>query len=61
MEEPKRFQSQKLNSDDYIKTEEGAKVLKNSGIFFALASVVGITVKKYGPSFIESIRKLRKR
>ena len=31
MEERKRFQNQTLNSEDYEKTEEGAKAVKNGG------------------------------
>ena len=52
MAEQKRFQNQTLNSDDYEKIEEGAKLVKDGsklllGVFF----VCGL-VKKYGPEIL---------
>ena len=41
MEEQKRFQNQTLNSDDYSKTEEGAKALKNGGKISDIARITG--------------------
>lgn len=60
MEEQKRFQNQTLNSEDYEKTEEGAKALKNGG---ALLTVLGVAFgvgKKYGPALMKNLSKLRK-
>lgn len=60
MEEKKRFQNQTLNSDDYEKTEKGAKAVKKGGAFLtALAVVVGVS-KKYGPALLKNLSKLRK-
>lgn len=60
MSERKRFQNQTLNSEDYEKTEEGAKALKNGGkILGAAALFVGVG-KKYGPALLKNLRKLRK-
>ena len=60
MEERKRFQNQTLNSEDYEKTEEGAKAVKNgSAILTAIAVAVGVG-KKYGPAFLKNLSKLRK-
>lgn len=60
MTEQKRFQNQTLNSDDYEKIEEGAKLVKDGsklllGVFF----VCGL-VKKYGPEILKGINKIRK-
>lgn len=60
MEEQKRFQNQTLNSDDYSKTEEGAKALKNGGKIATFVLVAGVAVKKYGPALLKNISKLRK-
>jgi len=58
MQERKRFQNQTLNSEDYEKTEEGAKAVKNGGaILTAVAVGVG---KKYGPALLKNLSKLRK-
>ena len=60
MEERKRFQNQTLNSEDYEKTEEGAKALKNAGkIAAAFALLVGVG-KKYGPALLKNLSKIRK-
>ena len=60
MADRKRFQNQTLNSEDYEKTEEGAKALKNGGkILGAAALLIGVG-KKYGPAFLKNISKLRK-
>ena len=60
MEERKRFQNQTLNSEDYEKTEEGAKAVKNGGaILGAIALVVGVG-KTYGPALLKNLSKLRK-
>lgn len=60
MADRKRFQNQTLNSEDYEKTEEGAKALKNGGkILAALALFVGVG-KKYGPALLKNISKIRK-
>ena len=60
MEEKKRFQSQKLNSEDYEKTEEGAKALKNGGALLGAFVVVAGAAKKYGPRLIKNVSKLIK-
>ncbi len=60
MEEKKRFQNQKLNSEDYEKTEEGAKALKSGGTLLGVAVLAVGVVKKYGPSLIKSLSKIRK-
>ena len=60
MVDRKRFQNQTLNSEDYEKTEEGAKALKNGGkIAGAFVLTFGLA-KKYGPGLIRSISKIRK-
>lgn len=60
MEERKRFKNQTLNSEDYEKTEEGAKAMKSGGaILGALALAFGVG-KKYGPEFLRNLSKLRK-
>ena len=60
MEERKRFQHQTLNSEDYEKTEEGAKAVKNGGaILTAIALAIGVG-KKYGPALLKNLSKLRK-
>lgn len=60
MEEQKRFQNQTLNSEDYQKTEEGAQALKNGGVILgAIAVAIGVG-KKYGPSLLRNLSKLRK-
>lgn len=60
MAEKKRFQNQKLNSEDYEKTEEGAKALKNGGKILGVVVLAVGVVKKYGPSLIKNINKIRK-
>lgn len=60
MEERKRFQNQTLNSEDYEKTEEGAKALKNSGALAAAVAVAFGVGKKYGPALLKNLSKLRK-
>ena len=60
MEERKRFQNQTMNSEDYARTEEGAKAVKNgSAILTALLLAVGVG-KKYGPALLKNLSKLRK-
>ena len=60
MADQKRFEAQKLNSEDYQKVEAGAKAVKEGGIVLgALASLVVIT-KKFGPSLIENLSKVIK-
>ena len=60
MQERKRFQNQTLNSEDYEKTEEGAKAVKKGGaILTAVAVAVGVG-KKYGPALLKNLSKLRK-
>lgn len=54
MADQKRFQAQNLDSEDYAKTEYGAKAVKEGGrILFALSLVV-LTLKNNGPSFIKN-------
>ncbi len=60
MEERKRFQNQTLDSEDYERTEEGAKALKNSGILIGACAVVIGLFKKYGPELLRSIDQIRK-
>ncbi len=60
MEERKRFQNQTLNSEDYEKTEEGAKALKEGGALLGAAALFIGLAKKYGPGIIKAISKIRK-
>ncbi len=60
MEERKRFQNQTLSSEDYEKTEEGAKALKNGGKILGAALLLGGVIKKYGPELLKGLSKLRK-
>ncbi|HBI63479.1 MAG TPA: hypothetical protein DDY31_20085 [Lachnospiraceae bacterium] len=60
MADQKRFQKQELNSEDYEKTEEGAKMLKTtSKVVTGIVVVVGV-LKKYGPEMLKGINKIRK-
>ena len=60
MADQKRFQKQELNSEDYEKTEEGAKMLKTtSKVVTGIVVVVGV-IKKYGPEMLKGINKIRK-
>lgn len=60
MADQKRFQKQELNSEDYEKTEEGAKMLKTtSKVVTGFVVVVGV-LKKYGPEMLKGINKIRK-
>ena len=60
MADQKRFQKQELNSQDYEKTEEGAKMLKTtSKVVTGIVVVVGV-LKKYGPEMLKGINKIRK-
>ena len=60
MEERKRFQDQTLNSEDYEKTEEGAKAVKNGGALLAAVAVAFGVGKKYGPELLKNINKIWK-
>ena len=58
MEEQKRFQKQTLNSEDYEKTEEGAKAVR-IGMYCLSALIVAIGIK-HVPAFMKNLRNLRK-
>ncbi len=60
MEERKRFQNQTLNSEDYEKTEEGAKLVKDGGKLLMGIVFVGGLIKKYGPEILKGVNKIRK-
>ncbi len=60
MAEHKRFKSQNLDSNDYAKTEEGAKLLKDGSKIAAAGAFLFVMTKKYGPRVLKSITKLRK-
>lgn len=61
MADKKRFKSQKLNSEDYEKTEEGAKLLKHGGaLAIGLAAGIG-ALKKYGPKVAKGVVKIVKK
>lgn len=60
MAEHKRFKSQDLDSNDYAKTEEGAKLLKDGGKILTVGAFLVVVAKKYGPRVLKSITKLRK-
>ena len=49
MAEHKRFKSQNLDSNDYAKTEEGAKLLKDGGKILTAGAFLVVVAKKYGP------------
>ena len=60
MADQKRFQKQELNSEDYEKTEEGAKMLTTtSKVATGFVVFVGV-LKKYGPEMLKGINKIRK-
>ena len=60
MADQERFQAQNLNSEDYKKTEAGAKAVKDGGIILsAIASLVFVG-KKFGPSFLKNASKIFK-
>lgn len=60
MKEQKRFKSQKLDSKDYEKTEEGAKLLKNGGLVLSALLFTGGVIKKCGPKILKGINAIRK-
>ena len=60
MEERNRFKNQTLSSKDYEKVEESAKLLKSGAKIALVAGFCFTVVKKYGPTVIKSIKKLKK-
>lgn len=60
MKEQKRFKTQKLDSKDYEKTEEGAKLLKNGGWVLSAVVFAGVVIKKFGPKILKGINVIRK-
>lgn len=60
MEEKKRFQNQNLNSDDYEKTEAGAKALKEGGVIVGGFLFLGGIIVKYGPGLLKNAAKVFK-
>lgn len=54
----KRFQKHELNSNDYEKTEIGAKVVKNGIKITGTLSLAFITIKKYGPEFVKGVKRV---
>lgn len=61
MAEKKRFKSQTLDSRDYEKTEESAKLVKESGLLLLSAGTFIGLAKKYGPTIIKSATKIIKK
>lgn len=59
MADQKRFQAQNLNSEDYERTESGAKVVKDGGIILSLAGLVFVG-KKLGPRLLRNASKIFK-
>ncbi len=57
----KRFQKQELNSNDYEKTETGAKLVKNGMKITGTLSLAFITIKKYGPEFARGLKRVIKK
>lgn len=58
MENRKRFQTQMLNSEDYEKTEKGAKALKTAGEILGIGALLIGVGKKYGPSLLKNLGKI---
>lgn len=56
--EKKRFVEQELNSDDYMKTVLGAKVLKEIGAIGSVLTIAGFVVLKNAPKLIKNLSKL---
>lgn len=59
MEDLARFQVQNLSSEDYKKTELGAKVIKD-GFFVSLLVGFVFLEKKYGKTLIKNFSKVFK-
>ena len=60
MEENKRFKAQKLDEEDYEKTESGAKLLKEGSVVLGAIITVGGLIKKFGPSIVKNASKVFK-
>lgn len=60
MADQKRFQAQNLNSEDYEKTESGAKAVKEGGIILPALATLVVVGRKFGPSFIKNVLKVFK-
>lgn len=60
MTERKKFQTQTLNSKDYVTTEKGAKAVKLGGGILSVAVPTVVIIKKYGNRIIRSLGKIRK-
>ncbi len=60
MADQKRFQAQNLNSEDYEKTESGAKVVKDGGIILLALAPLVFVGKKFGPSLLKNASKIFK-
>ena len=60
MADQKRFQAQNLNSEDYEKTESGAKVVKDGGIILSALATLVVVGKKFGPSLLKNASKIFK-
>ncbi len=60
MEDQKRFQAQNLNSEDYEKTESGAKAVNDGVKILAALGPFVYLVKKCGPSFLKNASKIFK-
>lgn len=60
MADQKRFQVQNLNSEDYEKTELGAKVVKDGSKILSALAILGFVGKKYGPSLLKNVTKIFK-
>ena len=60
MAEQKRFQAQSLNSEDYQKTELGAKAVKEGGVLLTTLIACGVGVAKLAPSLIKNVSKIFK-
>lgn len=60
MDYNKRFTEQTLDSDDYAKTETGAKVLKDIGAIGSVLAVFATVAVKRGPKLIENVAGLIK-
>lgn len=60
MADQKRFQAQNLNSEDYEKTESGAKAVKEGGIILSALATLVFVGKKFGPGLIKNVSKVFK-
>ena len=60
MAEQKRFQAQSLNSEDYQKTESGAKAVKEGGVLLTALGTFVFVAKKFGPDLIKNASKVFK-